>query len=237
MKKFAFAAAALILGTAGASAADMAARPYTKAPVAPVAIYNWTGFYVGLSGGGAWSDTRWQYFASGVNTNHDGSGWLAGGQVGYNWQAGSWVFGLEADGHWADINGSTACPNPAYLCATDVRTLASFRGRIGYAAGPVLFYGTGGAGYADTRYSATTPGGPNFAYNTDRWGYAAGAGIEWGFAPSWSAKVEYMHYGFDTNTVPIPALSATATAILRLDIDTVKVGINYRFGGPGAGVY
>ena len=87
MKKFAFAAAALILGTAGASAADMAARPYTKAPVAPVAIYNWTGFYVGLSGGGAWSDTRWQYFASGVNTNHDGSGWLAGGQVGYNWQA------------------------------------------------------------------------------------------------------------------------------------------------------
>jgi len=82
MKKLAFAAAALLLGTAGASAADMAARPYTKAPIAVAAVYSWTGFYVGLSGGGAWSDTRWQYFASAVNSNHDGSGWLAGGQVG-----------------------------------------------------------------------------------------------------------------------------------------------------------
>jgi outer membrane immunogenic protein len=223
MKKLALTTVAIsALLTGAASAADLAARPYTKAPMAaPVAIYNWTGFYIGVSGGGAWSDTRWQYIGAAVNTNHDGSGW----------QAGSWVFGLEADGHWADINGSTLCPNPAYVCATDVRTLASFRGRIGYAAGPVLLYGTGGAGFADSRYSATTPGGPNFFYSTDRWGYAAGAGIEWGFAPNWSAKVEYMHYGFDTNTAPIPALSALTTTDLRLDIDTVKVGINYRFGG------
>lgn len=231
MKKLALATVAIsALLTGVASAADLAARPYTKAPMA-AAVYNWTGFYVGLSGGGAWSDTRWQYFGAAVNTDHSGSGWLAGGQVGYNWQAGSWVFGLEADGHWADINGSTACPNAAFLCSTDVRTLASFRGRIGYAAGPVLFYGTGGAGYADTRYSATSPGA-NFFYTTDRWGYAAGAGIEWGFAPNWSAKVEYMHYGFDTDTAPILALSNTSTTNLRLDIDTVKVGINYRFGGP-----
>ena len=236
MKKLALATVAIsALLTGAASAADMAARPYTKAPMAaPVAIYDWTGFYIGVSGGGAWSDTRWQYFGVGINTNHDGSGWLAGGQIGYNWQAGSWVFGLEADGHWADINGSTLCPNPAFVCGTDVRTLASFRGRIGYAAGPVLFYGTGGAGFADTRYSATTPGGPNFFYGTNRWGYAAGAGIEWGFAPNWSAKVEYMHYGFDSNTAPVGALSAVGTADLRLDIDTVKVGINYRFGGMGA---
>ena len=125
MKKIALAAAVLALGTVSASAADMAAR-YSKAPVAaPIAIYNWTGFYVGLSGGGAWSDTRWQYFGA-VNSNHDGSGWLAGGQVGYNWQAGSWVFGLEADGHWADINGSTLCPNrPLSAVRTLVRWLRS----------------------------------------------------------------------------------------------------------------
>ena len=126
------------------------------------------------------------------------------------------------------------CPNRPFVCATDV---ARWLRSAAVSATPLdtaLFYGTGGAGYADTHYSATTPGGPNFFYNTDRWGYAAGAGIEWGFAPNWSAKVEYMHYGFDSNTAPIPALSATATADLRLDIDTVKVGINYRFGGPGA---
>ena len=232
-KKIALAAAAVsILFTGAASAADLAARPYTKAPPPVVApIYNWTGFYIGVSGGGGWADTRWQYFGSAVNTNHDLSGWLAGGQVGYNWQAGSWVFGLEADGHWADIEGSTLCPNPAFVCGSEVRALASFRGRLGYAAGPVLFYGTGGAGYVDARYSATTPAGPNFFYSTDRWGYAAGAGIEWGFAPNWSAKVEYMHYGFGGWTAPIGALSIVSTD-LRLDIDTVKAGINYRFGGP-----
>src|SRR4051812_12554111 len=132
MKKLLLGTVGLIaLGTASASAADMAARPYTKAPMAaPVAIYDWTGFYIGVSGGGAWSDTRWQYFAAGVNTNHDGSGWLAGGQIGYNWQAGSWGFGLEADGHWADINGSTPFPQPAFFCGTGVRPPGSFPGRF-----------------------------------------------------------------------------------------------------------
>lgn len=231
MKKVALAIAALAIGTVGASAADMAPR-YAKAPMAaPVAIYNWTGFYVGLSAGGGWGDTRWQYaLTPGVNTNHSSSGWLAGGQAGYNWQSGAWVFGVEGDAHWADINGSTLCPNPALVCGTDIRTLASIRGRLGYAAGSMLFYGTAGGAYADTRYAAT-PG--TFAYTSERWGYAAGAGIEWGFAPNWSAKLEYMHYGFDTDTSPAGTLGA-GPADLRLDIDTVKVGINYRFGGPGA---
>ena len=224
----------MLFAAGAASAADLAARPYTKAPPPVLApIYNWTGFYIGLSAGGGWGRTDWQYNTILTpSTNHDISGWLAGGQVGYNWQAGSWVFGLEADGHWADINGSTLCPNPAFVCASKVDTLASFRGRLGYAAGPVLFYGTGGAGYAHEKFSATTPGGPNFFYGTDRWGYAAGAGIEWGFAPNWSAKVEYMHYGFDRWTAPVGALSAVTTTDLRLNIDTVKVGVNYRFGGP-----
>lgn len=235
MKKIALATTALFVLSAGAaSAADLAARPYTKAPPPIVSVYNWTGFYIGVSGGGGWGRTDWQYntIPASPSTNHDISGWLAGGQVGYNWQAGSWVFGLEADGHWADINGSTLCPNPAFVCGSKVDTLASFRGRIGYAAGPVLFYGTGGAGYAHEKFSAVTPGGPNFFTNADRWGYAAGAGIEWGFAPNWSAKVEYMHYGFDRWTAPVGALSGVATTDLRLNIDTFKVGVNYRFGGP-----
>ncbi|MDE2378446.1 outer membrane beta-barrel protein [Bradyrhizobium sp.] len=231
MKKLAITIAALTASTVAASAADMAPR-YTKAPPpVPAVVYNWTGFYIGVNGGGGWGRQRWQYAGAAVDTNHDISGGLAGGQVGYNWQAGAWVFGLEADGDWADINGSAACPNAAFVCATNVRTLASFRGRLGYAAGPVLFYGTGGAGFADARYSATAPGGPNFFYSSDRWGYAAGAGIEWGFMPNWSAKFEYMHYGFGTWTAPAGALSALSSADLRLDIDTFKVGINYRFGG------
>lgn len=228
-----------VLGVAtSASAADLAARPYTKAPPPVVAaVYDWTGFYIGASGGYGWGRTRWQYALAGINTNHDTDGGFAGGQVGYNWQTGAWVWGFEGDAHWADLNGSTLCPNPAYSCGSNVRTLATIRGRVGYAAGPWLFYGTGGAAYAETRYQATTPGGPNFAYTTDRWGYAAGAGIEWGFAPNWSAKAEYMHYGFDGVTAPIGALSNLSTADVKTTVDTVKVGINYRWGGPVVGRY
>lgn len=246
MKRLAFAVSVLLASTAVASAADLAARPYTKAPPPVAAVYNWTGFYVGVNGGGGWGRTDWTFTAVGTTANHDTSGGLAGGQIGYNWQMGGpWVFGVEADGDWANIKGSTPCPNPAFNCSSNVRDLASFRARLGYAAGPVLFYGTGGVGYANARYSALTVAGGLPAvgstgfFNDDRWGYAAGAGIEWGFAPSWSAKLEYMHYGFGTDTAAPTTLSTLSPSALRLNIDTVKAGVNYHFnwGGPVVAKY
>ena len=149
---------------------------------------------------------------------------------------------LEADGDWANIRGSALCPNPIASCASDTRALASFRGRLGWATGPVLLYGTGGLGYANTRFSALTvvgglPAlGATGSYTTDRWGFAAGAGIEYGFTPNWSAKLEYMHYGFGTVTAPVGTLDSSPVAT-RLRVDTVKVGINYRWGGPIASTY
>ena len=226
------------VGFAGtASAADLAARPYTKAPPMPEAVYNWTGFYIGVNGGGGWGHAREVDTINGSTTAHDTSGGLAGGQLGYNWQTGAWVFGVEADGDWADLTGSAPCPNPAFACASDTRALASFRGRIGWATGPALFYATGGLGYANERYTGLTvaggtPGaGTTGVFTDDRWGYAVGAGIEWGFAPNWSGKIEYMHYGFDATNSIAGTLSAAPIA-LSSRIDTVKVGINYRFNGP-----
>jgi outer membrane immunogenic protein len=102
----------------------------------------------------------------------------------------------KQNGDWANIRGSALCPNPIASCASDTRALASFRGRLGWATGPVLLYGTGGLGYANTRFSALTivgglPAlGATGSYTTDRWGYAAGAGIEYGFTPNWSAKLD-----------------------------------------------
>jgi outer membrane immunogenic protein len=145
---------------------------------------------------------------------------------------------VEADGDWANIKGSTPCPNPAFVCSSNVRDLASFRGRIGYASGPLLVYGTGGVGYADANYAALTVAaglpsiGTTGVFNDDRWGYAAGAGIEWGFAPNWSAKVEYIHYGFGNDTAPSSTLAPSPSA-LRLNIDTVKAGVNYHFNWSG----
>jgi outer membrane immunogenic protein len=237
MKKQIFAALVLAAATTTASAADLPARTYTKAP-APIAapIYNWTGFYVGANGGYGWGNATQYGTVSGNSISFGTTGGLAGGQVGYNWQAGSWVFGLEADGDWANIKATANCPNPAFACSSNVRDLASFRGRVGWAVNSVLFYGTGGLGYANTHDTALLAGVP-FAgttgfYNADRWGYAVGAGIEYGFTPNWSAKIEYMHYGFDSLTAPTGTLAPLQPVAVGLRVDTVKVGVNYRWGGP-----
>ena len=118
MKKILLTTTALIaLGIAPAVAADLAARPYTKAPAA-AAIYDWTGFYIGANGGGASSRKCWDVnnilgIAVPATSEgcHDATGAVAGGQIGYRWQAGTWVFGLEAQGDWADLSGS----NPAWF--------------------------------------------------------------------------------------------------------------------------
>ena len=107
---------------------------------------------------------------------------------------------------------------------------------MGWAVGPALFYGTGGLGYANERVSTLLAGVPaagSTGFDTaDRWGYAAGAGIEYGFTPNWSAKIEYMHYGFDTRNAPAGSLAVLQPVAIGLHIDTLKVGVNYRWGGP-----
>jgi outer membrane immunogenic protein len=233
MKKLSLALTVLAWSASGVFAADLPARTYTKAPaVIPAPIYNWTGFYIGVNGGGGWGETRWDFVGRVSNADHNVSGGMAGGQIGYNWQFGeSWVAGVEADGDWANIKGSTPCANPIYVCSSEARALASFRGRFGGAINNVLIYGTAGGAYADSHYTALInglPGAGSGYFDSDRWGYAAGAGVEWAFVPNWSAKIEYMHYGFGTVTAPRTALGGGGSN-LRLDIDTVKAGINYHF--------
>lgn len=220
-----------------ALAADLPVRPYTKAP-APPAVQNWTGFYVGLNGGYGWGRTIMFAAPGGLQIGYSLSGGLVGGQAGYNWQVGALVFGIEADGDWANLRSAGACQGPAFNCASDTRALASLRGRLGGVLGSALLYVTGGLGYANTHYSALTfAAGLPFAgttgiYDTTRWGYTAGVGIEYGFARNWSAKVEYLHYGFDRVDAPVGTLAPAVAVATTLRIDTVKVGLNYRWGGP-----
>jgi outer membrane immunogenic protein len=111
MKKVLLVTASVIAisATAPALAADLAARPYTKAPPMVAAIYDWSGFYVGANGGWGSSRNSWDSvppFLVGAEGSHDATGGVAGGQIGYRWQSGTWVFGLEAQGDWADLSGS-----------------------------------------------------------------------------------------------------------------------------------
>jgi outer membrane immunogenic protein len=246
MNRFAVVGLLSIAGFAGAaSAADLPARTYTKAPAMVAAVYDWTGFYVGINGGGASSReclTITSVAGAPVNPNsegcHDATGGLVGGQLGYRWQATNWVFGVEAQGAWADLKGSNSSLTAIipYTNQTKVEAIGLFTGQVGYAWDNVLWYLKGGAAVTDNKYNSffTATGVVLNTANETRWGGAVGTGVEVGFAPNWSVGVEYDHLFMGTNGVAFPP-SATAvgrTDNIRQDIDMGTVRLNYRFGGP-----
>src|SRR4051812_20684327 len=243
MKKIAIAVSALLMGSMSASAADLAARPYTKAPPMAVA-YNWSGFYAGINGGWGSSRNRWDETSLGIalsEGSHDATGGTVGGQGGYRWQAGTWGVGVEAQGNWADFHGSNVIPlAAAFTNDTRVDAFGLFTGQVGYAANNVLFYIKGGAAVTSDRYRVlATATGISLANSVDdtRWGGTVGVGLEYGFAPNWSAGIEYDHmfmqdktYNFVSNGAGIAPGLLVAQSRIRQDVDLVTARINYRFG-------
>ena len=157
MKKFLLGLAGLVALAAPASAADLAARPYTKAPPMIAALYDWSGFYVGANGGWGSSHKCWDNYALGVFVAsegcHDATGGVAGAQIGYRWQTGAWVFGLEAQGDWADLKGSNASlVNLGFTNQSRIDAFGLFTGQVGYAFNNVLLYVKGGAAVTDDRF-------------------------------------------------------------------------------------
>src|SRR6202021_1765823 len=134
-----------------ASAAELPARTYTKAPPIVQAAYDWSGFYIGINGGGATSRIDWNADGFGDEGRHDASGGTVGGQIGYRWQVmSSWVFGLEAQGNWADFKGSNASLQfPGQTNQTRIDGFGLFIGQIAYAWDRTLFYAKGGAAVPD----------------------------------------------------------------------------------------
>jgi len=250
MKKLLLGTVALIALAAPASAADMAARPYTKAPPAPIAaVYDWTGFYIGANGG--WGSSRNCFdsvapFAIGAEGCHDATGGVAGGQIGYRWQTGTWVWGLEAQGNWADLRGDNLSTlfGPGFRNESRIDAFGLFTGQIGWAANNVLFYIKGGAAVTDNRNRILTTAAPvtvfgNAADDT-RWGGTVGVGLEYGFGPGWSAGIEYDHLFMQDRTLnfasPVTGLVVGSDRI-RQDVDLLTVRVNYRWGGPTIGKY
>jgi outer membrane immunogenic protein len=221
MKRAFFALIGLVALTGMAAAADLPPRPapapYYKAPVVSP-IYNWTGFYIGINGGGGFGRSAWDS-TGGFNT----SGGLVGGTVGYNYQAGAAVFGLEGDIDWADINGTTnnGCP---LGCKTRDDWLSTVRGRLGYAADRFMPFVTGGAAFGDIKTST-----PGFAGATsDRAGWTVGAGLEFAFAPNWTAKAEYLYVNLGKFNCGI-SCGVFATNNVSFTTNLVRAGVNYHF--------
>ncbi len=231
MKRFLLGAAALVACAAPALAADLPARPYTKAPpmpAVPATIYNWTGFYIGGHIGGA--------FAGNNSLEGNNGRFLGGVQGGFDYQfAPNWVTGLEAEYSWMNRN-NTGMMFPGGVVVTDRENqLGSVTGRIGYTWGPGLLYAKGGFAFREGNNIAVTTAGLPTAFTTTgnrKDGWTVGAGLEYMFAPSWSAKAEYQYYDFGSTTFTTgPA--AIVGKRFRDDDHTVKLGVNYRFGWGG----
>jgi outer membrane immunogenic protein len=262
MNRFAIVGAGLlsIAGLTGAaSAADLAPRTYTKAPVmAPV--YDWSGFYIGLNGGGGSSHNCWSVTnslgtlvpATPSEGCHDATGGLVGGQVGYRWQVTNWVIGLEAQGDWADLKGSNTSATGTFgrlpfSNQTKIDAIGLFTGQVGYAWNNVLWYVKGGAAVTHDKYNGVSqfavgafPAGFAFDQATEsRWGGAVGTGIEFGFAPNWSVALEYDHLFMGSSDLNLitPAGAFDRTDRIKQDVDMGTVRVNYRFGGPVVAKY
>ncbi|MCF8477281.1 MAG: porin family protein [Pseudolabrys sp.] len=195
-----------VFGMGSALAADLPHQMPAKAPayVAPAA-YNWTGPYIGINGGYAWGGGK--------------DGGLVGGTLGYNYQTGPWVFGLEGDWDWTNIKGSTACA--AGTCTVKNHWLATARGRLGYAMGTngnILPYVTGGAAFGDIENSVSGVG----TVSDTSAGWTVGAGLEAAISGPLTAKIEYLYVDLDNG----PTLAGQGS---NLQSNIVRAGLNYRF--------
>jgi len=221
---------------APALAADLAARPYTKAPAMVAAIYDWSGFYIGINGGGGSSHASWDFVGVGREGSHDATGGTVGGQIGYRWQSGQWVFGVEGQGNWADFSGDNTSALFATRNRTKIDAFGLITGQVGYAWNNVLVYVKGGAAVVSNKYEISSTAGALLSSSSDsRWGGTVGAGLEYGFAPNWSVGVEYNHIFLSDKDVTFAGFAGSER--IRQDVDMGLVRLNYKFGGPMIGRY
>lgn len=240
------AVAALSLFAASAYAADLEVS--LKAPPA-LAPFTWTGCYAGVQGGGGWGQTNvndsagiLSPFTGFTSANTNMSGFLLGGELGCDYQfAPSWVAGIEGAAAWTNIGGNAGVATvglPFADSATlteNTDMLASVTGRLGYAWNNLLFYGKGGGAWAANRYSAFDVA-QTYDYQglETRFGWTAGAGVEWAFWANWSVKLEYDYYGFGTRSVTfIDNVTGNVGPLdIRQNIQVVKLGVNLHVFGP-----
>lgn len=186
--------------------------------------FDWSGAYIGLSGGFAGT----QLDLSGINGTSVGygdDGFLIGGTVGYNYQFGNFVAGVEADISYADIGGRIDGASDPYgfgfVTTADASYFATARARLGYAFDRTLIFGTGGAAFSDLE--VVTPGGNADA---DTVGYTVGGGLEYAFSDHFTAKAEYLYADFGSNRSPV---LGGFTADTSFDLHVVRIGMNYKF--------
>lgn len=238
-----------------AQAADLPVRTPAPEPVAMAPIFTWTGFYVGAHVGYGWSDHSMRNSSppgpDSRNVSITADGVLGGVQAGYDWQFGSLVVGIVADGSFSDMKGRFVDalpgppPGPPFTTTASINWMASVRARAGFLITPaMLAYAHGGVAFAETKGSwiANPPGGgpgPWQGRGSDtRTGWTIGGGLEYKLTANLSTFVEYAYTDLGSQTFSNPPGPPGPAVSFRhnIDLHTVKVGLNYKFGGPAAAV-
>jgi outer membrane immunogenic protein len=235
MRRYLFAGlGAVAFGLAApASAADLPVRP---APAVPV--FTWTGFYIGAHAGWARAEleetlvTAFPPFVAGTTFSDSESGFVAGLQAGFNYQIGQFVLGIEGQISWTDIGRRDVVRIGAvtFTDSVDLNWVATVAGRFGVAFGNALLYAKGGVAFADWSANALDSRfGVVFNRSDTETGWMVGAGLEYGFLPNWSLKVEYNFMSFDLDRDSFTFGGVTTAFEHDLDIHLVKAGVNFRF--------
>ena len=226
------AATALLALTPASSvvAADLGVAPIYRPP-APVA--NWTGSYIGISGGGAWGSSVVHNDLAGIDQTprFDLRGGIIGYTSGFNLQSGSVLYGYEGDTSITSKRGSAFDfpPNGAFNNQVKEPWLSTYRGRLGYVQNNWLFYATAGAALAGVDASSSGPVG-TISERHWHWGWTVGGGVELRLTPDWTTKVEYLYVGLQDKSYFNPAPSPLFLSNQRVSLDEhiVRVGVNYK---------
>jgi opacity protein-like surface antigen len=228
---------------------------FKAAPRIAAAVYDWTGIYVGAYAGAGWGQNSWYFPATAAGANPRSAGVLAGGNIGYNKQYGSWVVSAEGDIAATNAKGGAACldginnvGSPLVAnCNNDLKWVATATAKVGYAWDRVLVYGKAGGAWTDNKLdgscngdaffpqggcnAANLPRGTNGVQDliatVGQFGWTVGAGFELAITQSWSAKAEYDYMNFGSKNVVLPD---TTLVNFKQDFSQVKIGVNYHFG-------
>jgi outer membrane immunogenic protein len=234
-KSIVAAAAMLVLaGPIAAPAADLATPSY-PAPL-PAVAYNWTGIYIGINGGYGAGNSNWSDGLVGTTGSFTTSGFLIGGTLGVNYQIGQFVYGIEGDGDWTNLEGNSgttcgaisAVVPPPDGCQTQSGWLATVRGRVGYALDRILIYGTAGAAFGNVQTGLNPP---STFDNSVEAGWTVGAGLEFALSQNWTAKVEYLFVDLPNGAcTTVTNCGGAAGSIVSFNENVARAGVNFKFG-------
>jgi outer membrane immunogenic protein len=236
MKRILIAGAFALAAGGQALAADLPppVAPPPRAPAtyvpAPVPLYNWGGIYIGINGGYAFGLGANNGFGTPVSSGgYTTDGFIGGGTLGFNYQMGGFVVGLEGDGDWTNVSSGSVTAGgcsvaPLTSCQTSASWLATFRGRAGYAWDRVLLFGTAGGAYGNVK--ATTNLGTT---TNDEFGWTAGGGIEVALAPNWTAKAEYLFVDLANGSCSTVACGTAAPVAVKFEESLIRAGVNFKF--------